>query len=118
MTAALSLLLKRTVLRILPIFFALLLLIGCNRQPESKGPAKHYELNGRITALDPKNQTATIDAAAIPNYMEAMTMAYPIESKAEFEMLRVGEVVRATVNVYDSGDYNLSGIQEQQAPAK
>jgi hypothetical protein len=115
---AAPLLLKRTVFHTFAIFFALFLLIGCNRQPESKGPAKHYQLNGRITALDPKNQTATIDAAAIPNFMEAMTMAYPIESRAEFERLRVGEIVRATVNVYDPGDYNLSNVQEQAPPAK
>jgi len=98
------------------LVLCLLLLAGCTHKTEQRGAARHYQLSGRITALDAKNQTATVDAAAIPGFMDAMTMAYPVQSKDEFERLHVGESVRATVNVYDSGDYNLSEIQEQ-APA-
>ena len=105
--------LKRLSVRIIALFTVLIALTACSHEPQRKGPAKHYGMTGRVTALDAKNQTATVDAAAIPNFMEAMTMAYPVESKADFSKLRVGEFVKATVNVYDSGDYNLSDIQEQ-----
>ncbi len=104
--------------RILAIAVILVTTLACDRKSETRSGAKHYGLTGKITALDAKNQTATVDAAAIPNFMEAMTMAYPVASRADFQKLRVGESVRATVNVYESGDYNLSDIQEQSPASK
>lgn len=103
-------------LRLLLAFFLVLCFFACSRKPESKGPARHYQLTGRVVSLNPKNQTASVDAAAIPGYMEAMKMDYPIASKAEFDSLSVGEPIKATVNVYESGDYDLSGIQKADAP--
>jgi Cu/Ag efflux protein CusF len=49
--------------------------------------------------------------------MEAMTMEYPVKSKADFDQLHAGDRIKATVNVSEEGSYNLSGIQVQQ-PAK
>ncbi len=89
--------------------------LGCGHKPEAKGPARHYSLTGRVVSLNRKDQTASVDAAAIPNYMEAMKMDYPIASKAEFDSLAVGDNIKATVNVYESGDYDLSGIQKTSA---
>jgi hypothetical protein len=86
--------------------------LSCGHKPESKGPARHYQLTGRVVSLNQKNQTASVDAAAIPGYMEAMKMDYPIASKSEFDSLSAGESIKATVNVYESGDYDLSGIQK------
>jgi hypothetical protein len=89
--------------------------LACGPKSESKGPARHYQLTGRVVSLNKQNQTASIDAAAIPGYMEAMKMDYPIASKAEFDSLSAGESIKATVNVYESGDYNLSGIRQADA---
>jgi Cu/Ag efflux protein CusF len=96
------------------VVFLCLALAACSRKPEASGPERHYPLSGRVIALDSKHQTATIDAAAIPNFMEAMTMEYPVKSKADFNALHVGDKITATVNVSASGDtYDLSGIQKQ-----
>lgn len=96
--------------------FGLTLLIfsslACSHKPESKGPARHYQLTGRVVSLNKKDRTASIDAAEIPGYMEAMKMDYPIASQTEFDSLSAGEAIKATVNVYESGDYDLSGIQK------
>jgi Cu/Ag efflux protein CusF len=81
-------------------------------------PVKHYQLTGRVVSINAKEQTAAIDAAAIPSFMEAMTMEYPIASKAEFATLQPGERITATVNVSDDGSYNLSQIKPQTAAAK
>ena len=86
--------------------------LACGHKPESKGPARHYQLTGRVISLNKKDRTASIDAAEIPGYMEAMKMDYPIASQAEFDSLSAGETIKATVNVYESGDYDLSGIQK------
>jgi Cu/Ag efflux protein CusF len=78
---------------------------------------RHYHLTGRVTALNTKDQTVSVDQAAIPNWMEAMTMEYPVKSKSEFNTLHIGDKIQATVNVHGEGDYDLSDIQKQ-APGK
>ena len=90
---------------------------ACNRSRESSPPERQYQLSGRVVALDPGHQIATIDAGAIPNFMEAMTMEYPVKSKADFDTLHVGDKIQATVNVGASGtgEYYLSKIQKQSA---
>jgi Cu/Ag efflux protein CusF len=89
-------------------------LLSCAKKTEPSAGEKHYALTGRVVALNEKSRTATIDAAAIPNFMEAMTMQYPIKNAAEFKKLQVNEKITATVNVSASGDeYNLTNIQRQ-----
>lgn len=101
-------------MRLLPLltvlFFAL---IACSPKHQPAQAERHYQLTGRILALNPKDQTATVDAAAIPNFMEAMSMEYPIKSKAEFNTLHVGDRIKATVDMSDDG-YDLSNIQKQK----
>ena len=94
------------------ILFLTLFSISCAHNAVDKGPAKHYQLTGRVLSVNSKDQTASIDAAAIPNYMEAMTMSYPVADKSELESLHQGDRIQATVNVYDSGDYDLSAIKK------
>lgn len=95
--------------------FILAASIGCSSKPESKGAARHYHVTGRVMALDTKNQTVSLDAAAIPGYMEAMRMDYPVPSRKDFDALHVGENIQATINVYDSGDYDLSSVQKSSS---
>lgn len=84
------------------------------KRAELSGPQNHYAFSGQIVSLNAKSQTANINAAAIPNYMEAMTMEYPVSSKTEFNKLHVGDKITATLNVSASGDdYNLSNVQKQ-----
>src|SRR3954470_13372268 len=94
------------------ICFILAIELGCHSKPESKGASRHYPVTGRVLALDAKNQTVSLDAAAVPGYMEAMRMDYPVPSRKDFDSLHVGDKIQATVNVYDSGDYDLSSIQK------
>lgn len=88
---------------------------GCSKKPAEFTVAHRYTLTGTVASVNPKEQTASIDSEAIPNYMEAMRMDYPVKSRAEFEKLRPGERIKATLNVNASNtEYNLTGIQEQQ----
>lgn len=86
---------------------------GCTASRQQSGPERHYPLTGKVVALNPANHTATIDGAAIPNFMEAMTMDYPIKSRAEFDKLHPGDKITATVNVRDDG-YDLSNIHTEK----
>lgn len=91
-------------------------LLACNRQPPAA--TRHYQLTGRVVAVNARDHTATIDAAAIPNYMEAMTMDYPIPAQDDFSKLHAGDRITATVDVRDDGLYSLSHIQSRPADKK
>lgn len=97
------------------ICFILAVQVGCGSKPESKGASRHYAISGRVMALDAKNQTVSLDGSAIPGYMEAMRMDYPVPSRKDFEAMHVGDKIQATVNVYDSGDYDLSSVQKNSS---
>lgn len=73
-----------------------LLLAGCAQKEE---PVKRYPMKGEIKALDRSTQTATIDAGKIGDWMDAMTMEYPVKPDAEFYKLHAGDHIEATVVV-------------------
>jgi Cu/Ag efflux protein CusF len=75
---------------------------------------RHFHLTGQVKSLDTHDHTASIDAAAIPNYMEAMRMDYPIKSAGDFSKLQVGEHIDATLNVHSDDTYDLSDIHPSQ----
>ena len=87
--------------RILLLLFAIFL-AGCG----SKAPAvKRYPMDGTVKALDAASKAATIDAGKIGDWMEAMTMEYPIKPDSEFQKLHVGDHIQATVVVQDPSYY-------------
>lgn len=86
------------VLRSLFAFALALLLAGCAKPV----PTKKYELNGVVLSINTSDHTATIKHGKIGDWMEAMTMEYPVKNSQEFKDLTVGEHITATVNVADS----------------
>lgn len=97
----------------------LALALACSKKRPDFVVAHRYTLTGTVVSVNSKDQTANIDAAAVPGFMEAMTMDYPIKSKSEFDALHPGEKIMATLNVSASNDdYNLTGIREQNPGPK
>ena len=97
---------------LIPVLLALAL-TACSHKADTSHSEHHYQVTGKVVALNSRDQIATVDATAIPNFMEAMTMDYPVNSKDEFKALHVGDQIKATVNVSDGGSYDLSNIQVQ-----
>jgi Cu/Ag efflux protein CusF len=93
------------------IFFSL---TACSSS-RPKASVRQYQLTGKVVSVDVKQHTAAIDGAAIPNFMGAMKMDYPIASDADLAALKAGEEISATVNMNDDGSYNLSNIHERPA---
>ena len=83
--------------RIVVILPALLMLAGC----ASKRRRNAIPCRGEIMALDASAHTATIAAGKIADWMEAMTVEYPVKPDAEFQKLHVGDRIEATVVVGD-----------------
>ncbi|HEY1340037.1 MAG TPA: copper-binding protein [Bryobacteraceae bacterium] len=88
-------------IRIVAAFLLALLLAGCGAKPEGK----RYPMQEEVKALDPTAKTATIAAGKIGDWMDAMTMEYPVKPDAEFQKLHVGDKIEATVVVQDPSYY-------------
>jgi Cu/Ag efflux protein CusF len=101
----------------------LLLLAGC-RQPSVTAvkegakdeSVKQYPMHGEVLRLDSQGKIAAIKAGKIGDWMEAMTMEFPVKDQAEFDKLRTGERINATVFV-QGNNYWVGGIQDETAPA-
>jgi Cu/Ag efflux protein CusF len=83
-----------------------LALAGCG----AKNQAKRYPMEGEVKALDPGAKTATIAAGKIGDWMDAMTMEYPVKPDAEFQKLHVGDHIQATV-VVDGDKYYVTEVK-------
>ena len=67
----------------------------------STAPVKRYPMEGDIKALDASSKTATIAAGKIGDWMDAMTMDYPVKPDSEFKKLKLDDHIKATVVVED-----------------
>jgi Cu/Ag efflux protein CusF len=85
---------------IVPLLLAVAV-AGCGAKKE----AKRYPMQGEVRALDANAKSATIDAGKIGDWMEPMTMEYPVKPDAEFQKLHVGDRIEATVVVGDPSYY-------------
>ncbi len=93
-----------------------LFLAACSLTPKPDA-TKHYQITGKIVSIDTKEHTAAVDGDAIPGFMGAMKMDYPVASASDLASLKVGENISATINVGADGSYSLSNIHERSAPA-
>ena len=92
---------RRTGLALMAAFFA-----ACRPRTQEK----RYSFTGEIKALDPASKTATIDAGAIGDWMEPMTMTYPVQPDSEFEKLHVGDRINATMVVASNTKYYVTNV--------
>ena len=87
---------------------------GCAKretpQPVSVKGEKVYELRGKITARDTEQNALTVDHEAIPGFMEAMTMSYPVRGGKVEQLPAVGSKITARLHVTDDG-YWISDVK-------
>ncbi|MEP6914547.1 MAG: copper-binding protein [Acidobacteriota bacterium] len=97
--------------------------LGCS-QPRGQDGASarasvavetRYELKGKVVSIDKPAKRLTVDHEAIPGFMEAMTMAYPVRDDRVFDRLSPGERVTATL-VSAHGGYWLEAIAVVEPP--
>src|SRR5579864_2527 len=61
--------------------------------------ARHYRGQGVVLAVDRPNQTVTISHRAIPGYMKAMAMPFPVKTPEELDRLVPGARVKFELEV-------------------
>ncbi|HEX3436783.1 MAG TPA: SCO family protein [Pseudacidobacterium sp.] len=88
-----------------------LLLGGCQKkspqepQTVSDAGAKHYPVRGKIVTVDAQRGEIILDAAAIPGYMEAMTMPYKLKNPNIISELHPGDTITATLIATSDSDF-------------
>jgi len=87
---------------LVPALGMLLLTVGCARRADT---AKRYPIQGEIVGLEAAAKTATVRHGKIGDWMEAMTMEFPVRPDAEFRKLHVGDRIEATVVVSEERYY-------------
>ena len=65
----------------------------------SAEPPRRYELTGQVLAINAERQELTVKHDDIPNFMPAMTMSYPVSSKALLDGRVPGDLIVATLEV-------------------
>ncbi len=86
---------------VLTIFLAALF-TACQKsesQPKPSEAAKRYDLKGKVVSVDREKRRAKIEHEAIPDYMPAMTMDFPIHEDWVWDELTPGAEIRAQLVV-------------------
>jgi protein SCO1/2 len=83
--------------------FFVLGLAACKHQEDAN--ARRYHLVGKVVALDQRGSSVVVDHQAIPGFMDAMTMAYPVRDPHILDPLGVGDEITADVVVASDGAY-------------
>jgi protein SCO1/2 len=88
---------RKTISFVFAVAIMVFALAGCKTKPAESGPRFH--LHGKIVLVDLKNGSADVDHDAIPGFMEAMTMPYPIPDAKVLATLARGDEITADVVV-------------------
>ena len=76
-----------------------LLFVLSSCQTEKPLPEQRFDLKGKVVAVNKGEGTLTLAHEAIPGYMAAMTMDYPVKDKWVLDVAKPGQTLRATLVV-------------------
>ena len=79
--------------------------------PPPGTPPKRYALKGKVTDVHPSYSLVEVEHEAIADYMEAMTMKFPLKDAKLLARLKRGDRITATLVVSQtSGDWWLENV--------
>lgn len=85
------------------------LTVSCNKSKQNEANVKRYHLKGTVVAVDTRAHMVSVDADAIPGFMAAMTMPYPVKPENELNRLDNGDQITADL-VKQDDSYWLENI--------
>jgi protein SCO1 len=113
--------LARASFTLTPVLFVFAL-AGCARQEQTQAQtqaqsqaqqqaqAQHYQLKGTVVSVNASNSSLVVDMQAIPGYMGAMTMSYPVHGSGALANLHAGDAITADLVAAGDGAY-LDNVQ-------
>jgi protein SCO1/2 len=107
--------------QILAVLVAILSFVAC-KQKEPEAPLVRHPLKGKILSIDKAGSSLMVDHEAIPDFMAAMIMPYPIKDPAVLEKVKAGDLITADVVMQEGHGYWLENVvvtgHEDEPPAK
>jgi protein SCO1/2 len=98
--------------------------VACSSQPkptdaQTQGQStqtqlQRYDLKGKVVSVDKSGKKLTVDHEAIPGFMGAMTMPYPVKDEHLLDHLSPGDQVTAKV-VSGDGQFWLENVETTNA---
>jgi Copper binding periplasmic protein CusF len=85
----------------------LLALSACKAKP----PVKTYPMHGTVISVNQADHYAMIQSGKIGDWMDAMTMEFPVKDNREFQKLKPGENITATVHIQEAA-YWIDNIHD------
>ena len=83
--------------------FLIVLASACAVIGGCQNSSKHYSLKGQVLARNDSTGQVTVDNEAIPGFMPAMTMIYPVKDAQGLQQVQPGDRVAAVVVVENGG---------------
>jgi Cu/Ag efflux protein CusF len=101
---------------VLPSLVALCFGLGaCHR--ESQPEEQYFKLKGVVVSVDRPNMQIVVKHEAIPGFMSAMTMGYPVEDDVALKQLAPGDQISARVVVGAKGMWLDNIVIQKRSPA-
>ena len=79
-------------------------------QTEKPLPQQRFDLRGKVVVVNKNEGTVTLAHEAIPGYMAAMTMDYPVKPDSELAKLHAGDHIEGTV-VVEGAKYYVTDVK-------
>jgi len=92
------------------------LLAGCSAKSSSHADARRYHLAGKIVSVDTAQGILLVDHEAIPGFMDAMTMPYPVPDAAALAALAPGDEISAEVVVTSASGHLENIVVTKKGP--
>ncbi len=91
-------------------------LAGCRQSApqRSAGPTRQYPVTGRVVGENVESGEIELDAAAIPGFMDAMTMPYRVKDPTTLKQVHQGDRISGVLDVDGNGTV-LSGVKVTDA---
>jgi protein SCO1 len=84
---------------------------------DGPAPTQRYTLRGRVVSLDRAGRTVTIDGEAIPGFMGAMMMLYPVTNERLLDRVLPSDHIDATI-VRVGDEYWLEDVKTSKGRAQ
>jgi protein SCO1/2 len=92
---------------------------SCGGSPVVRDAAeRRYPFKGQVLSVSADSKQASIDHDEIPGFMSAMTMTYEARDPKEFEGLKAGDLITATLVVVSNGASLVEVKKVGEAPLK
>lgn len=79
--------------------------VGCAAKSQSQAQPQRYHLVGKVVSVDTAQGILLVDHQAIPGFMDAMTMPYPVPDTAALAALAPGDEITADVVITPTGGH-------------